>query len=83
MVRLYLSEKYTTEEIEFNKLNHEVTEAIDDLKTDIDRTTTILKKYGFKREDIETFITDKVKWENGMVSAKGFTVFGWDDINML
>jgi hypothetical protein len=61
VVRLYLSEKYTTDEIIFNNLDKEVVDAINKLNGEIDKVTSTLRKYGFKREEIETFILDKVK----------------------
>ena len=41
IARLYLSEKYTPEEITFNNLDSEVTDAIDKLNTDIDKVVSI------------------------------------------
>lgn len=41
IARLYLSEKYTPEEITFNNLDTEVTDAIDKLNTDIDKVVSI------------------------------------------
>ena len=61
IVKLYLSEKYTSEELKFNKLEKTVLDSIDKLKTDIDRVTSILKVYSFSRNEIECFIHDKVK----------------------
>ena len=49
IVRLYLSEKYTTEELEFNKLDAAVFNALEKLNSEIDKTTSTLRKYGFKR----------------------------------
>jgi hypothetical protein len=61
IVRLYLSEKYTTEEIIFNNLDKEVVDAINKLNTDIDKTASTMRKYGFTREEIETLVLKKVK----------------------
>lgn len=61
VVRLYLSEKYTTEELEFNKLNAEVFNAIEKLNSEIDKTTSTLRKYGFKRDEVANLILGKLK----------------------
>ena len=61
LVKLYLSEKYTYEEIRFNHLDDEIVEAIDKLKADIDRVTSTLKTYGFRTEDVEELIKEKFK----------------------
>ena len=61
VVRLYLSEKYTTEELEFNKLDAEVLNAIEKLNSEIDKTTSILRKYGFKRVEVANLILEKLK----------------------
>ena len=56
-----MSEKYTTEELEFNKLDAEVFNAIEKLNSVIDKTTSILRKYGFKREEVANLILEKLK----------------------
>lgn len=61
VVRLYLSEKYTTDEIIFNNLDKPVVDAIDKLKTDIDKASATLRQYGFTREEVEAFILTKLK----------------------
>lgn len=61
IVRLYLSEKYTTEEIIFNNLDKEVVDAINKLNTEIDKITSTMRKYGFTREEIETLVLNKVR----------------------
>ena len=61
IVRLYLSEKYTTEELKFNEIEEKVLASIDRLKTDIDKITVTAKTYGFTREDIEELIFRRVK----------------------
>ena len=60
IVRLYLSEKYTTDEIIFNNLDKEVVDAINKLNSEIDKIASIMRKYGFTREEIETIISNKV-----------------------
>ena len=61
VVRLYLSERYTTDEIIFNNLDKEVVAAINKLKTDIDKVSSTLRQYGFSREEVETLILNKLK----------------------
>ena len=61
IARLYLSEKYTTDEIIFNNLDQEVVDAINKLKTDIDKATSIMRKYGCTTEEVEAMILDKLK----------------------
>lgn len=61
VARLYLSEKYTTEEITFNNLDKEVIDSIDKLKTDIDKVNSTMRKYGFSREEVETLFLNKLK----------------------
>ena len=61
VVRLYLSEKYTTEEIEFNELETEVSNAINKLNGGIDKITSTLRKYGFKRDEVANLILEKLK----------------------
>lgn len=61
VVKLYLSEKYTTEELEFNKLDAAVFNAIEKLNNEIDKTTSTLRKYGFKRDEVANLILGKLK----------------------
>lgn len=61
IVRLYLSEKYTFEELEFNNLDVGVFNAIDKLNGEIDKTTSTLRKYGFKRDEVANLILEKLK----------------------
>lgn len=61
VVRLYLSERYTTDEIIFNNLDKEVVDAINKLKTDIDKVSSTMRQYGFSREEVETLILNKLK----------------------
>ena len=60
MVHIF-SEKYTTEEIEFNKMEAEVLNAIGKLNGEIDKITSTLSKYGFEREDVANWILEKLK----------------------
>ena len=57
VARLYLSGKYTKEEIEFNKLTAEVTKAIKKLNADIDKASSVLSIYGVTREDIQELVS--------------------------
>ena len=61
IVRLYLSEKYTFEELEFNNLDVVVFNAVDKLNGEIDKTTSTLRKYGFKRDEVANLILEKLK----------------------
>lgn len=58
---LYLSNKYTTEEISFNKLDKQIEDAMQKVKVDIDKLTAIMKPYDFSRKEIENIILDKLK----------------------
>lgn len=60
IVRLYLSDKYTTEEISFNNLDKDVTDAIHKLNADIDKITSLMRKYGFTREDVGNLLLEKL-----------------------
>ena len=61
IVRLYLSEKYTTEELEFNELEVTVSNAIEKLNGEIDKITFTLRKYGFERNDVSGLILEKLQ----------------------
>jgi hypothetical protein len=61
IARLWVSDKYTTEEIEFNNLTSDVIEGINKLKADIDRTSSILRKYGFTRNEVQQIFSEKLK----------------------
>ncbi|MGN6601475.1 MAG: hypothetical protein ACTHK8_03435 [Ginsengibacter sp.] len=61
IVKLYLSEKYTNEEIAFNKLNERVERAMLNTKKDIDKVSSIMKAYGFNKKEVESIVLDKLK----------------------
>ena len=61
IVRLYLSEKYTTEELEFNEIEVTVSDAIHKLNGEIDKITSTMRKYGFEREDVSGLILEKLQ----------------------
>ena len=58
MVHIF-SEKYTTEEIDFNKMEAEVLNAIGKLNGEIDKITSTLRKYGFERNEVANLILEK------------------------
>lgn len=57
---LYLSEKYTTDEIVFNNLDKQIVEAINKLNSDIDKIILVMKKYGFSRAEVESNLLEKL-----------------------
>lgn len=61
IVRLYLSEKYTIEEITFNKLNERVEQAMFNTKKDINKISSLMKAYGFNKKEVESIVFDKLK----------------------
>ena len=61
---LRLSQKYTEEEIEFNKLTEAIQVAFKSLANDTKLVTSKLKKYGFSQPEIEKFIHDKIFIKN-------------------
>jgi len=61
IARMYLSGRYTPEEIAFNNLTEKVTHAITRLKIDIDKVTNILKPYGFDRQAVDAIIKARLK----------------------
>lgn len=59
--KLYLSGKFTPEEVEFNKLTNEVKDALNQVNADIDKVAVMIKKYGVKREDVSNLIISKIQ----------------------
>jgi hypothetical protein len=55
-----LSGKYTSEELEFNKIIGLIHEAENDLKSDITRICNILSDYGVSAEDVNNFVRSKL-----------------------
>ena len=53
---LRLSDKYTREEIEFNKLSNEYRKAHDKLYDDIKKIKRILKPYNISNDKVEEYI---------------------------
>ncbi|RYY50605.1 MAG: hypothetical protein EOO06_03355 [Chitinophagaceae bacterium] len=60
LVRLYLSEKYTYEEIQFNKLDKRIKETMDQFNTNVDKAATSLTKYGITRDEIIKMISETI-----------------------
>jgi len=63
IVELYLSEKFTEEEIAFNKLDKIVLESVEKLKKDIDKVSSIMREYRFTRNEVEALLLNKIKAE--------------------
>ena len=61
IINLYLSEKYTDQEIIFNNIEVEVVKAIQKIKKVVDKLTPVLKGYGISKAEIEYFIKSKMK----------------------
>lgn len=61
LINLQFSQKYTPEEIRFNKLDLQVEDAIQQLKVDIEHIAHIANKYHISRKEMETFIVNKIK----------------------
>ena len=61
IAHLYLSEKYTPEEIEFNNLSKKVKEAMHRVNVDIAKSKLILSKYKVTQGEIEKLILKKLK----------------------
>ncbi len=57
---LRLSQRYTEQEIEFNKLHHEFKSAFSTLANDTNFIVRRLKKYGISKDDVEAFIHGKI-----------------------
>lgn len=60
VVKLLLSEKYTEQEILFNNLDSTATDAIRKVKLDIDKIISMMKKYGFQKDEVEDIILKKL-----------------------
>ena len=61
VAKLYLSNKYTTEEIKFNKLEKQVEESILNVKNEVNKISLLMKDYGFSKNEVETLILNKLK----------------------
>ncbi|MBL0056263.1 MAG: hypothetical protein IPP31_08710 [Chitinophagaceae bacterium] len=61
LAKLLLSGKYTDEEIIFNNLDNEATNTMRKVKADISKIVLLMKKYGFKKNEVEDLIFNKLK----------------------
>jgi hypothetical protein len=61
LINLQFSQKYTLEEIRFNKLDLQIEDAIQQLKVDIEYIAHIANKYHISRKEMEAFIVNKIK----------------------
>ena len=61
LAKLYLSGKYTDEELLFNNLDKETAITIKKVKTDINKIILLMKNYGFKRKEVEELMMKKLK----------------------
>jgi hypothetical protein len=64
LAKMFLSGKYTDEEIVFNNLDKEAIKTMNKVKADISKIILMMKTYGFKRDEVEQLILNKLK-ENG------------------
>ncbi len=64
LTKMLLSDKYTDEEIAFNDLDKEAIKIMRKVKADINKIILIMKTYGFKQNEIQQLILNKLK-ENG------------------
>ena len=60
LYRLKHSNKYTKQEIEFNKLTDDIEYAELQIKLDVDDVSKILRKYGFSKKEITEIIMTKL-----------------------
>ncbi len=65
---LRLSQRYTEQEIEFNKLQTEFKSAFSTLANDTKLTVRRLKKYGISKDDVEEFIHGKIFYQPNNVN---------------
>jgi len=61
LTKLFLSGKYTDEEILFNNLDKDAADAMRKTKADIGKIITLMKKYGFNKKEVEELILNKLK----------------------
>jgi len=60
LARLYLSGKYTTEELLFHHLDDEAVAALRRIREDVEKIVLLLKDYGFQRPEVERLIFEKL-----------------------
>lgn len=61
LAKLLLSGKYTDEEISFNNLNATAADAMRKVKSDINKIVLQMKKYGFRKGEVEEMILNRLK----------------------
>ncbi|MBK9677855.1 MAG: hypothetical protein IPO69_03065 [Saprospiraceae bacterium] len=61
IARLYLSEKYTTDEMLFNNLSEKVVKSFKEVNEDIEKAYNQLAKYGVRKVEIEELMHKKLK----------------------
>lgn len=61
IAKLYLSDKYTEEEIQFNNLRDEVETAMKQVDADIMKITAIARTYGISKKDVEAMLFNRLK----------------------
>lgn len=71
LAKLFLSGKYTDEEILFNNLDKEAGDAMRKAKTDIGKIVLLMKKYGFNKKEVEELILNKLKEEPKLRKSEG------------
>jgi hypothetical protein len=60
LARLYLSDRYTDEELEFNGMDKEALKAYRKITGDIQKIAVLMKPFGFDRSEIEALIKERV-----------------------
>ncbi len=61
IARLYLSEKYTSDEMLFNNLSEKVVKSFKEVNEDIEKAYNQLAKYGVRKVEIEELMHKKLK----------------------
>lgn len=69
LAKLFLTDKYTDEEIVFNNFDKEAVKTIRKVQADISKIILMMKTYGFKRKEVEQLFLNKLK-ENGQRKRK-------------
>ncbi len=69
LARLFLSERYTSDELSFNNLNESVTNALYQLKHDIAQATILLKKYEVRKKEIQPAYNTSFPTNNCKISS--------------
>ena len=61
LAKLLLSGKYTDDEMSFNNLDDTAANAMRKVKADIGKIVLLMKKYGFKKNEVEDIILSRLK----------------------